>query len=84
VGKLINTGLYKFTPEVFDKIGKIKKSPRGEYELTDVISLLAKKKKVKVKIIQDYWHDFGNPGDVIKLSRFLKNGYCKIRAKSNK
>ncbi len=76
-GNLINLGLYKFTPEVFDKISQIKKSARGEYEITDVISLLAKEKKVKVKRIGDYWLDFGNPADVIKLSNFLKNGDCK-------
>jgi NDP-sugar pyrophosphorylase family protein len=77
VGNLINTGMYKFTSEVFDKISKIKKSPRGEYEITDVISLLAKEKKVKVKKIKDYWLDFGNPSDIIKLSKFLKSGNNK-------
>ena len=74
VGNLINAGLYKFTPEVFEKISKIKKSPRGEYEITDIISLLAKDKKVKVIKIKDYWLDFGNPGDIIKLSKFILSG----------
>jgi len=72
VGNLINTGLYKFTPEIFNKVSKIKKSPRGEYEITDAITLLAEEKKVKVKKIDDHWLDFGNPGDIVKLSRFLK------------
>jgi len=39
---------------------------------TNSTNLLAKEKKVKVKEIQDYWFDFGNPADIIKLSRFLK------------
>ena len=73
VGNLINTGLYKFTPEIFDKIPQICRSPRGEYELTDAITLLAKEKKVKIKRIKDYWLDFGNPADILKVSRFLKN-----------
>ncbi len=72
VGNLVNTGMYKFTPEIFEKIPQVKLSPRGEYELTDAISLLAEEKKVKVKIMQDYWLDFGNPGDIIKCSKFLK------------
>lgn len=72
VGNLINTGLYKFTPEIFEKIPKVRLSPRGEYELTDAITLLAKEKKVKVKEIQDYWLDFGNIGDIIKFSRFIR------------
>ena len=71
IGNLINTGLYKFTSEVFDKITKVKISPRGEYELTDAITLLAKDKKVKIKEIEDYWLDFGNPADIMKLSNFL-------------
>ncbi len=72
VGDLINTGLYKFTPEVFKKLSKIKKSPRGEYEITDAITLLAKEKKVKIKKIKDYWLDFGCPADIVKLSDFFK------------
>lgn len=72
VGNLINTGLYKFTPEIFDKVYRIDISERGEYELTDAINLLAKEEKVKVKEIQDYWLDFGNPADVIRVSQFLK------------
>jgi len=71
VGNLVNAGLYKFTSEVFNKISEIKKSSRGEYEITDVISLLAKEKKVKIKEIKDCWHDFGNPDDVKKLEKFL-------------
>lgn len=76
VGNLINTGLYKFTSEIFKKISKIRKSSRGEYEITDAITLLAKEKKVKVKKIKDYWLDFGSPSDIAKVSRFfnvLKN-----------
>jgi dTDP-glucose pyrophosphorylase len=73
VGNLINTGLYKFTADVFGKLSLIKKSSRGEYELTDVISLLAKEGKVKVIKMQDGWMDFGNPGDIIKCSKFLKD-----------
>ncbi len=73
VGNLINTGLYKFTPEIFEKIPEVKLSSRGEYELTDAINLLAKERKVKVRKIQDYWLDFGNPADILKLSKFLKS-----------
>ena len=84
VGNLINAGLYKFTPDIFKNISQIKKSPRGEYEITDAISYLAKNKKVKIKKIKDCWIDFGNPGDVLKFSNFLKNGGYKVGAKSSK
>ena len=71
IGNLINSSLYKFTPELFEKLPLIGKSPRGEYEITDVISLLAKEKKVKVKIMKDNWMDFGRPEDVEKFREFL-------------
>lgn len=73
VGNLINTSLYKFTPDMFEKLPLVGKSVRGEYEITDVISLLAKDGKVKVKIIKDNWMDFGRPEDIEKFSQeFLK------------
>ena len=72
VSNLINTGLAKFTPDIFDAIRYVNISPRGEYELTDAIRILAQKKKVKVKEIGHYWFDFGNPADIIRVSDFLE------------
>jgi len=72
VGNLVNTGMYKFTKEIFDKIPEVEISERGEYELTDALSLLAQENKVKIKKITDYWLDFGNPEDIPKLDKFLE------------
>jgi|SRR3989338_215173 len=78
VGDLINTSLYKFTPEVFDKLPLTSKSPRGEYEITDVLTLLAKDKKVKIKKLKDNWMDFGKADDIEKFrNEFLKDGKVK-------
>lgn len=73
VGDLVNTGMYKFTPEIFDIVNQVKLSSRGEYELTDAISLLANQQKVKIKKIKEYWLEFTRPEDVIAVSDFLKN-----------
>jgi len=40
--------------------------------LTDAITLLAREHKVKIRKIGDYWFDFGNPADIMRLSQFLK------------
>ena len=69
---LINAGIYKFTPEIFAKIPQVSLSPRGEYELTDAVNLLAKEKKVKIKKIPDKRFELGNPADIIRFARFLK------------
>ncbi|MEK6822339.1 MAG: sugar phosphate nucleotidyltransferase [Nanoarchaeota archaeon] len=73
VGDLINTGLYKFKPEIFKSLDEITPTPNGEYYLTDAVSLLAKFHKVKVLALQDYWLDFGKPQDVPLVEAFLRN-----------
>lgn len=70
-GNLINIGLYKFTPEIWPALDKIKLSPRGEYELTDAITLLAKQGKVKVIKLRGYWLDLGCKEDIPKVEEFL-------------
>lgn len=71
IGDLINAGIYKFTKDIFEKIKQVKISQRGEYELTDAVNLLAKKRKVKVVRLTDYWYDFGKPEDIKIIEDFL-------------
>lgn len=72
VGNLINAGLYKFTPEIFETLEEIEPSARGELELTDAISLLAESRKVKVMMLKDYWLDLGKKEDIEKIGEFLR------------
>lgn len=72
-GNLINTGLYKFSPAVFNYLDKVTLSPRGEYELTDIINLMANDNKMKVKDLRGIWLDFGKPTDIPKVEEYLKN-----------
>lgn len=73
VSDLVNIGLYKFTPEIFHTLEKIKKSERGEYELTDALTLLAKKNKVKVIKVNNGWYYLNQPEDIIVMEQSLKN-----------
>ncbi len=70
---LINSGLYKFTPDIFVVTKEVNKSPRGEYEITDAICKLAEKKLVKVYRLQGEWLDFGRPEDIAKVEKFLQS-----------
>ncbi len=72
VSDFINAGIYKFTPEIFFALEKIKPSPRGELELTDAITLLCAEKKVKTIFLEDYWLDLSRPEDIQKIEEFLK------------
>lgn len=71
VSDLVNTGLYKFTPEVFDKLSKVNKSARGEIELTDALTMLASEKKVRVLEVEGYWKEMSTFEDLEKTEKFL-------------
>lgn len=62
---LANCSLYVFEPSIFKKASKLKKSPRGEYEITD---LLLGAKAVE---ITDYWLDMGMPWQLFSANEFL-------------
>lgn len=75
---LVNTGLYKFTPEIWFALSKVGKSKRGEIELTDAVNFLAKEGKVKVVKVRDFWLDLGCPKDIKKIELFLR-GNKKVK-----
>ncbi len=78
VSDLVNIGMYKFTPEIFKKLESIGKSPRGEIELTDAVSMLAKERKVKVLEVAGYWKEMSTFKDLSKTEKFLLNGKKQI------
>ncbi len=56
----VNTGLWMFKPGVFELLKDLKKSPRGEYEVTDVLSHYAKKWLLSFSILRSKWTDAGS------------------------
>ena len=75
VGDTINVGLYKFTKDIWSALDKIELSPRGEYEITDALTLLATEKKVDVITLKDYWLDLGSKEDIPIVEAFLTKNF---------
>lgn len=71
VGDLINASLYHFTPAIFDVIEGLQPSPRGEYEITDAINLVAGREPVDVVELEDRWLDLTAPTDIAKIASAL-------------
>ena len=67
---LANAGLYVFSNEIFDKLRQTKASVRGEWELTDAVSLLAKDAKtvLAAEISKGDWLDIGRPWDLLEAN----------------
>jgi dTDP-glucose pyrophosphorylase len=65
-----NAGLYAFRPSIFDFTGKLKPSPRGEYELTDAIRELAQSgKRVQALELTGDWVDVRDPETLARLNQ---------------
>ncbi|MFA5062236.1 MAG: glucose-1-phosphate thymidylyltransferase [Patescibacteria group bacterium] len=67
------TGIYLYGPKLFFKAyDHIQKSPRGEYEISDIHSYLLKNDyKVGHKEITGWWKDTGKPDDLIVANKLL-------------
>lgn len=70
---LANAGIYIFSKEIFRQIKQVKPSIRGEYELTDAISLFIKdgKQIAAVEINKDDWFDIGRPWDLLEANKWI-------------
>jgi UDP-N-acetylglucosamine diphosphorylase / glucose-1-phosphate thymidylyltransferase / UDP-N-acetylgalactosamine diphosphorylase / glucosamine-1-phosphate N-acetyltransferase / galactosamine-1-phosphate N-acetyltransferase len=65
-----NAGIYIFRPSLFDFTARLKKSPRGEYELTDAISaMVAAGQKLAGLEIQGRWVDVRDPEVLARLEK---------------
>jgi bifunctional UDP-N-acetylglucosamine pyrophosphorylase/glucosamine-1-phosphate N-acetyltransferase len=69
VSDIANTGLYVFDKDVFNF--KLKKSPRGEYEIIDYINELVKEEKVVCEMVKGHWLSVGYPWDLIQVNSVL-------------
>lgn len=69
---LANAGIYVFSTEIFAKIRETSASTRGEWEITDAISLLLNEKKtfLAARLSRDDWLDIGRPWDLLEANRW--------------
>lgn len=68
---LANTGLYMFTPEIFEAISQTSKSQRGEYELTDSLQIMINSGiDVLFQKIEN-WLDISYPWDLLPANELL-------------
>jgi glucose-1-phosphate thymidylyltransferase len=66
------TGIYFFTPIIFDMIKQLKPSWRGELEITEAIQMLIDKGyNVGYDFVKIWWKDTGTPEDILDANRLV-------------
>ena len=69
---MINAGLFLFNEEIFTAIDGIKKSIRGEYELTDALQSISN--QIHILEYKGLWMDIGSPWNLITANEeYMKN-----------
>ncbi|MBI4162169.1 MAG: NTP transferase domain-containing protein [Candidatus Aenigmarchaeota archaeon] len=66
------TGVYMYSPSIFDIIRKLKPSARGELEITDVNNALIERNKLTHKMLSGFWSDAGTFPSLFRASEFAK------------
>lgn len=74
ISNLANVGCYLLDVKIFEH--ELKKSTRGEYEITDYLLYLTQKNDIHVERVQEYWLALGYSWDLLKANMFvLKNDF---------
>jgi len=70
---LANAGLYVLSEEIFGKLRQTKASVRGEWELTDALSLLIEDEQVVLaaELLKGDWIDIGRPWDLLEANSWV-------------
>jgi bifunctional UDP-N-acetylglucosamine pyrophosphorylase/glucosamine-1-phosphate N-acetyltransferase len=68
---LANPGIYHLDAAAFPALARIAPSPRGEYELTDLVGLLAAERRVGYHICTGFWVPVGTPWEALSAAQFL-------------
>jgi bifunctional UDP-N-acetylglucosamine pyrophosphorylase/glucosamine-1-phosphate N-acetyltransferase len=79
----VNTGIYIFNKDIFEKISKTKKSSRGEYEITDSLAMqIDDGKTIWGFKSNKKWLDVGRPWELIEINEyFLEEITTNIKGK---
>lgn len=79
-GSLANPGIYHFDTQVFPALRRIQPSPRGEYELTDLIEMVAQEHTIGYHPCAGHWIPISTPWDVLLGSMFLLERRSALRS----
>jgi glucose-1-phosphate thymidylyltransferase len=67
-------GIYMYDARVFDFIGKLEPSARGELEITDVNNFYIEDGSMTAEILQGWWTDAGTFDSLLRASNMVAQG----------
>ncbi len=74
IGDYIVTGLYVYDDLIFDYAALLEKSPRGEYEVTDINNAYLSYGVMKLELYEGNWRDMGGFDGLYEASALEREG----------
>jgi glucose-1-phosphate thymidylyltransferase len=71
ISDLAVTGMYVYTPDIYQYLNRLTPSQRGELEISDINSMYAEKNQIWYRTIYTYWSDMGTPESMLEVQDFL-------------
>ena len=73
---LAQTGIYLYSPKIFEAVRAIKPSARGEYEISDANTYMIEKGyNVGWVEVPGWWKDTGKPEDLLEGNQFIMSHF---------
>ncbi|MBN1544483.1 NTP transferase domain-containing protein [Candidatus Woesearchaeota archaeon] len=77
ISRYANVGGFVFDKSIFEM--GLERTERGEYELTDYATALAKKGELSFEVVRDYWLPLGYPWNYLEANVFLLRRISEAR-----
>jgi glucose-1-phosphate thymidylyltransferase len=80
LSRIVNTGIYIFTPQVFETIEKTPISENGEYAITDTLQLMIDDGKIVTSVpTESKWLDAVHAWDLLKANAIVLNSAKNLK-----
>ncbi|AYK14234.1 MAG: bifunctional sugar-1-phosphate nucleotidylyltransferase/acetyltransferase [Methanosarcina flavescens] len=80
LSRIVNTGIYIFTPQVFETIEKTPISESGEYAITDTLQLMIDEGKIVTSVpTESKWLDAVHSWDLLKANAIVLDSARSLR-----
>lgn len=84
VSRIVNTGIYIFTPRIFETIEKTPISEDGEYAITDTLQLMIDEGKIVTSIpTESKWLDAIHAWDLLKANSKVLNSAKNLKVEGD-
>jgi glucose-1-phosphate thymidylyltransferase len=78
IGNMAVTGLYLYTPQVFEVAETLKPSDRGELEVSDINDFYVREGSMTSTVIDGYWSDMGIPVSMARTQEWINTHNYRI------